>query len=292
MKSFSQRTKEGLCRLAAGQACCIAAEMMGILIFSGRLKENSVRVASESCDVVKRFAVLVRRFCGEKTFVKEVKNSFYAVVSNKEIIEKILKYEASTMEICELFAQNDCCKGAFLRGAFLGGGIIVDPQKNYCMEFITLSRRIHDDFKAMLAGMGLDFKTARRKGSYVLYSKNSDIVCDALAYMGAVSEQLEIINLKIERELRSELNRTSNGEIANMDKVFDAAARQLAAINRIEETVGLSSLPEDLKEVAEVRLKNKALSLADLGKLLNPPLTKSGVNHRLKRIVDIAENKV
>ncbi len=291
MKSFSQKTKESLCKIAMGRPCCIDAEMMGILIFAGRLKDDTIRVSSESNQIMKRFAVLIKRCCGEITLVKESKSSYFCNISNKKIIDMILKYETDSAKLSELFANDECCKSAFLRGAFLGGGIIVDPNKTYNMEFITSSERIHRDFKELLEEMELDFKSARRKGSFVLYSKNSDTVCDALTHMGAVSAQMQIINLRIERELRSDLNRVSNGEIANMDKVFDAAARQLAAINKIEETMGIRNLPDDLQEVAVARLNNKDLSLDALGKKLSPPLTKSGVNHRLRRIIEIAEKQ-
>lgn len=291
MKSFSQKTKESLCKVVPGKSCCVDAEMMGILMFAGRFKDGKIRVSSESSDVMKHFAVLVKRCCGTAALVKENKNNYFCLVSNEKIFKMITKYETTNARITELFAADDCCKSAFLRGAFLGGGLVVDPQKTYNMEFITTGKRIHEDFNALLAEMGLGFKAAKRRASLVLYSKNSDTICDALAYMGAVSAQMQIINVRIERELRSDLNRVSNGEIANMDKVFDAATRQLAAINKIEETIGIKNLPEDLQAVAEARLNNKELSLDALGKKLNPPLTKSGVNHRLKRITDIAEKQ-
>lgn len=292
MKSFSQKTKESLCRLTLpGKPCCIDAEMMGILIFAGRLKCGELRVISESCEVMKRFAVLVKRCCGDSTRVMENKNNFYCTVTNKKIIDMVLDYESGKTTIFELFATNECCRGAFLRGAFWGGGLIVDPQKTYNMEFVTTDERIRGEMKAFLTELELDFKATKRRSSFVLYSKNTDTICDALAYMGAVSAQMQIINLKIERELRNDINRANNGELANMDKVIDAAGKQLAAINKIEATIGIKSLPEDLQEVAFARLNNKDLSLGALGKTLTPPLTKSGVNHRIKRIIEIAEKQ-
>ncbi len=289
MKSFSQKTKEGLCKAPFGKTCCIEAELMGFLVFAGRLKKLAVRVSSESREIMKRFAVLMKRTCGEPTLVEELGNNFFCVVSNPKIIDMILKYETGESGLCELFAKEPCCKSAFLRGAFLGGGTLVDPNKNYNMEFNTNSQRIHDDLKQVLGELDLDFRSAKRKGGLVLYSKNSETVCDALTYMGAVSAQMEILNLKIEREWRNDLNRIANGETANIDKVYTAATRQLTAIDTIDKRIGISSLPDDLQEVAYARLKYRDLSLDALGKKLNPPLSKSGVNHRMKRIIEIAE---
>ena len=289
MKSFSQKTKEAICKLPLNKSCCIAAEMIGILIFAGRIKENSVRVSSESSVIVKRLAVLVKRFCGEGITVEETGNSFFCTIANKNVIDLFLDYEKGNTVNIEAFTNEDCCKGSFLRGAFLGGGILVDPKKNYNLEFIATEERTKNTLETVMANMQLDFKTTKRKNSYVLYSKNSDTVCDALTYMGAVGAQMQILNLKIERELRNDLNRVNNGELANMDKVLDAAARQAKAIQKIEDTIGIEKLPDDLREVALMRKSNMDLSLDALGKRLNPPLTKSGVNHRLKRIMEMAD---
>lgn len=292
MKSFSQKTKESLCKLnPPGKSCCINAEMMGILIFAGRIKNGELRVVSESFEVMKRFAVLVKRSCGEAIRVMESGNNFYCAITNKKIIDAVLDYESGNTSIWKLFASNECCCSAFLRGAFWGGGLIVDPQKTYNMEFVTTDERIFGEMQEFLNKLELDFKATKRKSSFVLYSKNTDTICDALAYVGAVSAQMQIINLKIERELRNDINRTNNGELANMDKVINAAGRQIAAINKIEATIGINNLPEDLQEVAFARLRNKDLSLDALGKTLTPPLTKSGVNHRIKRIIEIAEKQ-
>jgi len=152
-----------------------------------------------------------------------------------------------------------------------------------------ISKKIHDQFKKLLREMGLALNTLVKKNSFVLYTKNSDIICDALAYMGAFGPQMEILNIKIEREVRSNLTRTSNGETANMDKVIEASSRHITAITKIEDRIGLDNLPDELREIAVMRKENKDLSLVELGKRFTPPLSKSGVNHRLKKLLDIAE---
>ena len=289
MKSFSQKTKEYICKIDAGELCCSEAEMMGILMFAGRFKGEDVRVSLENRESVERFSVLAELCLGVATKVETLKNSFFCVLNDKRFLEKIIEFETSEKGFEEMTAKNECCREAFFRGAFLGGGTIVDPQKNYNMEFVTPSKKICDGFKKLLDSMNLPFRIVKKRNSFVLYTKNSEIICDALAYMGAFSAQMEVLNVKIEREVRNDITRTSNGETANMDKVITAAIRQIRAIEKIDEQLGLDNIDEELREVANLRRDNKDMSLEQLGKQLTPPLSKSGVNHRIKRILAIAD---
>lgn len=290
MKSFSLKTKESLCRLEMGEICCCEAEMMGIIMFAGRFKGYEIRVFLESRESIERFAELVKRCLGVKVEVETLKNGFFCTLSDKKLLQKIVEYETATSGFAEIVAKNECCRDSFLRGAFLGGGTVIDPNKNYNMEFVTHSKKIHDGFKALLDTMELKLRSVKRKNSFVLYTKNSDIICDALTHMGAFGAQMEVLNVKIEREVRNDFNRTANGETANMDKVITAAIRQIQAIEKIEAVMGLDGLSDELKEVAVLRKKYKDLSLDELGKKLMPPLSKSGVNHRLKKLLSIAED--
>ena len=289
LKSFSQKTKEGLCKIDFGSLCCCEAEMMGIIMFAGRFKGSEIRVSLENAQAIKRFAELTRVCVGVSTEVHTLKNSYYSTLNDKRILTMIVEYETAKNGFAEIVAREECCRDAFLRGAFLGGGSIVDPNKNYNMEFATYSRQIAEGFKTLLDDMGLMFRVHKKRSSYVLYTKNSDTVCDALAHMGAFSSQMEVLNVKIEREVRNDITRTSNGETANMDKVITAAIKQIRAIEKIEKVLGIDNLEEELREVAILRRDNKDLSLDQLGKKLNPPLSKSGVNHRIKKILAIAE---
>ncbi len=288
-KSFSKKTKEALCRQIVSQSCCCEAELMGILMFAGKFKGSQVRVSLESLDSIMRFQLLLKKCLDADTKIESMKNSFFCVLSDKKVLKRIVEYENQTVACGETFIKNECCRGAFLRGAFLGGGTVSDPKKNYNMEFAIHSKKIHDEFKTFLQNMGLGFRSVKKKNTYVLYTKNSEIICDALAHMGAFSSQMEILNIKIEREVRSDITRVSNSETANMDKVMEASGKHIVAIKKLSENVGLDSLPDELREVAVLRLENEDLSLEQLGKKLIPPLSKSGVNHRLKKILDIAE---
>ncbi len=292
MKSFSLKTKEAICRIAGNKPCCIDAEIAGFLLFAGKLDKNDIRITSESAEILKHFAVLIKRSTKAQVLVEEGKNNFFCVLPHKKLIDMILRYETSRNSISELFAKSDCCKAAFLKGAFLGGGILVDPNKNYNIEFITSGEIVCDDFKIFLEEIGFDFKKAERRNNFVLYSKQSDVICDVLSLIGAFAAQMEILNVKIEKEMRNDWNRVANSENANFDKVITASVRQIQAIEKIEKALGLDALPQDLQDIAVLRKQHKDLSLEALGAKLIPRLTKSGVNHRMKRIIDIAENKL
>ena len=172
----------------------------------------------------------------------------------------------------------------------MGGGTIVDPNKNYNLEFLLPNEKLCSEFIAVLESLELSFKKTVRKGSLVVYVKNSETIGDALAYMGAFSSQMELLNVKIEKEIRNDMNRAANSETANMDKILTASAKQIKAIQKIETSIGLDNISDELREVAVLRNKYKDISLEVLGKMLTPPLSKSGVNHRIKKILSIAES--
>lgn len=289
MKSFSLKTKESVSKIVPSKPCCIDAEIMGFLLFAGRFSKGVIRVNSESAEILKHIAVLVKRSCHTAVIVEEGKNGYFALLPHKKILDMMLMYETSEKSISDLFVKNECCLGAFLRGAFLGGGVLVDPKKNYNIEFITPSESVRNDFGVFLKEQGLEFKSTKRRSSFVLYSKQSETICDLLTIIGAHSAQMEILNVKIEREIRNDWNRVVNSESANYDKVIEASIRQITAIEKIEKTMGFENLPDELRELAVLRRENKDLSLEELGKKLTPTLSKSGVNHRFKKILDIAE---
>ena len=292
MKSFSLTTKEAICKSIPTKPCCIDAEIMGFLLFSGRILKDKITVSSESDEILKHFAVLVKRSSQSAVLVEKKKNGYTSVLPHKKLMDMILSYETTEKSLSELYLKDDCCRYAFLKGAFLSGGILVDPVKNYNLEFIAATEGVQNDFGALLDEMGFEFKKTKRRSSFVLYSKQSDTICDVLTAVGAFSAHMEILNVKIEKEMRNDWNRLFNSENANFDKVVKASARQIHAIQKIENTIGLESLPDDLREIAILRLENKDLSLEALGEKMVPKLSKSGVNHRIKKILDIAENKL
>ncbi len=182
---------------------------------------------------------------------------------------------------------EDCCKRAFIKGAFLGGGTVINPQKTYNLELTTPYPGLAKDMQELLQETGFFFKSVKRKSKEVLYLKNSESISDFLSFIGAFRAQMELLNVKIEKEIRNEFNRAANSETANLEKTIAASVEQVRRIEEIEKRIGLENLPDDLKEIAKLRLSHKEASLSELGRMMNPPLTKSGINHRMKKLMKL-----
>jgi len=178
----------------------------------------------------------------------------------------------------------------FLRSEFLRRGSVINPEKSYHLEFVAHYVQLSKKLLNAIHDLGFDCKYAERKGSHIVYLKDSEQIADLLTFMGAPIASMDITNVKIEKELRNDLNRAVNAESANLDKTISASMRLLSDIKKIESSIGLENLPPELCEAAKLRKKHKDISIAELGQKLTPPLTKSGVNHRLRKISAIAEN--
>ena len=305
--SFSSDMKSELSVIPIDDMCCACAELSAIIAFSGRLRKTEggyvLSVITENAKVAKRVYDLIKFVFGinSKLLINKSKSSSYCVcVKGDSDILKILK----TLDLIpenSLIGQiigitlnlelmdKKCCKKAFVRGAFVVAGAMINPEKNYHLEFVTHRYRLHKQFSQILSGFGLNSKTVIRKSNYVLYFKNSEDIADILAIMGASGAMMEYQNTRIYKELRNVANRRMNCDMANLEKTMNAAAKQIAAIKKLMQKGVFSTLPEQLRQVAELRIENSEVSLADIGKMLNPPIGKSGVNHRLRKIVEIAE---
>lgn len=182
---------------------------------------------------------------------------------------------------------EDCCKRAFIKGAFLGGGTVINPQKTYNLEISTPYPELGRDMMELLKEIGFSFRLVHRQSKEVLYLKNSESISDFLSYIGAFRAQMELLNIKIEKEIRNDVNRTANSEVANLEKTINASIEQVKAIEEVDKRIGIENLPDDLKAIAKLRLANRDASLSELGKMMNPPLTKSGINHRMKKLMQL-----
>ncbi|MCL1788583.1 MAG: DNA-binding protein WhiA [Defluviitaleaceae bacterium] len=207
-----------------------------------------------------------------KPFSKSFSQSVHAELLSDDNLEKPLDYDR-----------------AFVRECFLFGGIISNPGKTYHVEF-TIPPEKADELLKILSGFHLSPKMIARKGQTVVYIKEAEGIADILNIIGAHKSLLELEEMRVQKNVRNAINRKVNFETANINKTVDAALGQIDAIKYIAQTVGLSHLPKPLKEIAELRLENETLSLTEIGELASPPLGKSGVNHRLRKICKIADN--
>lgn len=310
--SFSSVAKGELCRITDEKKCCQLAELAAIMKMSGTIHINgknglSFRIATENPAIARRVFTLLKNVFGIQTDILVKKNStfkksnVYIVVITpdmgaKEILLKtgILKQHSDgtigiNNKIYSELIKKSCCRRAYIRGAFLGGGSISNPEKTYHLEFVTNSIENAEDLMKLINTFDLNAKVIQRKSNFVVYLKEGEQIIDLLNIIGAHSALLELENVRIYKEMRNNVNRLVNCETANLNKTVDAAVRQIESINFIKEKVGLKKLPPNLREIAELRINYPDVSLKELGQMLNPPIGKSGVNHRLRKIEKIAE---
>lgn len=286
--SFTQNLKAQLCIQDGNCRLCDFAELAAIIrICAGYTKED-VCISTENEDVAGRIQSLILRVFNKNVDYINRNGSFKFSVNTDFFTDTMAPALMLFGDDGKLFYKK-CCKGAYIRGMFLGAGSISDPKKQYHMEFDIKHEGYAEKLCAMLKKMGIVAKITKRKGRCVVYIKEYGAIADTLGAMGAVGTAMDIYNISIEKELRNKANRQSNCEIANIEKITKAASLQVEAIKKIEKKIGLSELPETLQEIARLRKEYPDESLKELGERLNPPIGKSGVNHRLKRLEEIAE---
>lgn len=307
--SFSSKTKEELSRLKTDDRCCQIAEVSAILRMAGAIKLRgqqriSMDIVTENAATARLVYTLLKKNMGVQVeiYVKDhkmlKKGHLYVVTVEdaRTILESlgIIHFENGYLELeeglPEKLLKKPCCMRAYIRGAFLGGGSVSDPERGYHLEFVTHSSFFAESFVELLSAYEIQGKITERKGSYIVYLKEGDQIVDLLNVIGAHNALLSFENTRIIKMLRNNVNRIVNCETANMSKTIDAAYKQVMDIEFIRDRVGLSYLSDNLQEIAAVRLENREASLKELGELLSRPVGKSGVNHRLKKIESIAES--
>lgn len=308
MKSFSAQAKEELARMEPGKPCCMLSELCALLYTAGTLTLLSggrlrLRVESKHAATVRRAFQLLRKQFDVQPSLTTVKNSRlggssgYRVELEGDEARRVLSacgllgdqaYVLLKEEDLLSRSMKPCCRQAFLRGAFLGAGSVANPEKEYHLEFVATDESLGNVLIALLERQGLQARSVERKGSTVVYVKEAEQIVELLSVLGAHAARCTLEDVRILKSLRNQVNRATNCDSANIAKALDASGRQLQAIDRIERQLGLERLPEPLQEVARRRRQYPEMTLIELGKTLRPPVGKSGVNHRLKRIEEIA----
>ena len=294
--SFSSDIKSEFCKVEFKRECCLRAECYGAWLFSRCFTLRESAFVTESGPVARRLLELAAAgagVSGELTFgASRRRKPAYRVslpdAGSKDAMLQEFGHTGreTTLRLNRANLENDCCTAAFLRGAFLTCGTATDPSKEYHLEFAVAHQHLANDLYTLLSEVDafpLSPAVAARKNGYVVYLKESGPIEDLLTYLGAPSAAMELMQVKMYKEVKNNINRKTNFETANMDKTFSASARQVAAIAAISDTVGLSSLPEELQELARLRLDNPDMTLRELSARLG--ITRSGVNHRLQRLL-------
>lgn len=304
--SFSSEVKSELSRNAPQDSCCRKAECYGLLLFGRSFSKSEISVKSANQAAAHRAAQLIAEATGvivdSSSYAlrrKERQDSFLVSVPGDDQRRAVLESFGHTgdeisLRINRANLENECCVAAFLRGAFLSCGTVTDPQKDYQLEFVVPYMNLAKDLKSLVGEVlepDLMPGLTHRRGAYVVYIKDSERVADLITCMGAGNAAMELMQAKMLKELRNNVNRKTNFETANLGKTAQASAAQLLAIEKIlHSSGGVSDLPEELQELAMLRYRNPELSLRELGEALSEPLSRSGVNHRLRRIVELAEH--
>lgn len=292
--SFSSDVKQELASIQIFSACCSRAQAYGLVLFA-HFSPAEISISTENRTVLELYSNAIRDICGTQLELNsEAAKKVIAFLADKKDRATVYDYFGHSMRDANLRINrsnlsDECCNAAFLRGAFLVCGTITNPAKNYHLELVVPHKRLCLDMITLMQEMELEPKYIFRKGNHIIYFKDSESIEDILTSTGATMASLEFMGIKMEKDVKNSVNRKLNFEMSNLSKTIDAASAQVEAIKKIDKKVGLSSLPEKLREIAQLRIDNPEESLSELGSMLSEPISRSGVNHRLQRLIDIAD---
>lgn len=293
--SFSGNVKVELCRSGLNRPCCAVAEAYGALLFSYCFSAREIRIITGSEAFAARLPKLFKKAFGlgfDTVTEGSGRAKSILTITDDDKIRAVFEkfgYDADNALVHHInlsVLEEDCCRAAFMRGAFLAGGSISDPEKRCHLELVTDHKSVAGETVSLLLEMGFNPRTTTRAGHSVLYFKQSEAAEDFFTTIGASGAALELMNAKVEKDMRNAINRRVNCDSANADKIVSAAQSQLDRIRMLDAEIGIENLPRDLSELALLRVANPEASLADLAALSDPPVTKSCINHRLRKLMN------
>lgn len=301
--SFASSVKDELVRYSDtlrenGQLkpCCAEAETYALFLCCRSFSFHEMALKTENGDIAARYRDAVRDMTGHKPKLEKTGGGKFRVrvddVVDRQAVLSEFGYSGNEVNrrLNEGLLQCETCKASLLRGAFLSCGTITNPEKDYHLEFVLSTKSLCTDLLHLMESLELSPKYVQRNGAHVIYFKDSESVEDLLTLMGATESSLEVMGTKMFKDMRNKVNRRMNFENANSTRTFNAAYEQIKAIEYIEKKRGLESLPPELRELAKLRVENADFSLKELGENLSDPISRSGVNHRLKKILAIADD--
>ncbi|HET6498206.1 MAG TPA: DNA-binding protein WhiA [Coriobacteriia bacterium] len=304
--SFTAEVKEELSRIEPRRQCCLKAELAALVRIEGTLHVTGaerfrLEIATETAPVARKTIKLLRALYGLKTeltvrrsVLHKTNNYLITVVSQPSLAQALNELGilddtlSLTYGIAPRLVRRDCCAIACLRGAFLGGGFVADPRGDFHFELTAESATMAEDLRELMARFGIHARITQRRGTYAVYLKGAEPIVTYLALVGAHRALLRTEDVRIVKSMRNDVNRLVNAETANIQKSAQAALTQIEAIRVIETTRGLDSLSPALAELAALRLEHPDMSLRELGEIADPPLSKSAVYHRIRRLEELA----
>ncbi|WP_342514571.1 DNA-binding protein WhiA [Sporosarcina sp. FSL K6-1522] len=305
--SFASETKKEITQIEA-EDCCLKAEVAAFIRMNGALsfsnKQLSLDVQTENAAIARRLYSNLKRLYPYKVELlvrkkmRLKKNNVYICRIRdgaKPLLEDLLILTGTFQfknEISKALVKKKCCQRAYVRGAFLAGGSVNNPEtSSYHLEIFSIYKEHSEDLVELMNKYHLNAKSIERKNGYIAYLKEAEKISDFLSLVGAYVSLMKFEDVRILRDMRNSVNRLVNCETANMNKTIGAAQRQVENIKFIERTIGLDQIPDRLQEIARLRVENQDITLKELGELVSGgTVSKSGVNHRLRKIEEIAEN--
>ncbi len=286
--SFASDVKKELTQAPIEKDCCASTMLAGMLSFGGRFSaDDYFTLNSESYRLLDFLSTLcAERYLICPTLIKRSGSYSLVLPDAQQLLQELDILKAGQIKFSLPDMMDDCCKRAFIKGAFLGSGTVSDPEKQNHLEFSTPHFGLSEPFSELLNEFDIPSKTLKRKSRYVTYFKDNDIICDVLAIMGAGRAALTLSETSISKSINNKNNRINNSENANYDKTLIASVKQILAINAIDEHMGIENLPSQLRDLAILRLENRDLPLSELAQILE--ISKSGVNHRMRKLIQIA----
>jgi DNA-binding protein WhiA len=303
--SFTAEVKDELSRIEPKRACCLKAELAALVRIEGTLhisgpERYRLEIATETAPVARAVIKLLHGVYGLKTeltvrrsVLHKTNNYLITVPSQPKLPAAlaelgILGEHGFSLGIYPELVKKDHCAIAYLRGAFLGGGFVADPHGDFHFELTAETEQLAEDLVGLMSRFDIEARLAKRRGTYAVYLKGAEPIVTFLALVGAHRALLRTEDVRIIKSMRNDVNRIVNAELANQQKTAEAAVGQLDAINTLVDAMGLENIPPALRDLAELRLENPDVSLRELGELAEPPLTKSAVYHRVRRIEELA----
>lgn len=300
MHSFAYKVKSELCRSHVQRSCCARAEAYGVLLYCNTFNSREIRIITENPEFAARLPRLFKRAFDLKFDRVPEEGSRHGKlvfqITEQEKLEKIvnlLGYDLKQNLVLHVnfgILEDECCRASFLRGAFLAGGSVTDPEKRYHLELTTSHAQASREMSALLTEMGFLPRSVMRGGNSVTYFKQCEHIEDLLTTIGAPAAAVEMMTTKLEKELVNNANRAMNCDMANVNKTLDAAMEQCEAIEILRDAGRLELLPKQIQETALLRLQYPELSLLQLAERCDPPVTKSCMNHRMRKIMEIARD--
>lgn len=299
MQSFAYKVRSELCRTAVQRLCCARAEAYGVLLYCNTFTSREIRIITENPEFAARLPRLFQRaFTLRFDRLPEEdtgRGKLIFQITQQDKLNKIINqfgYDPRQNPVLHVnfgMLEDECCRTAFLRGAFLSGGSVTDPEKRYHLELATSHLQASREVSALLTELGFFPRSVMRSGSAVIYFKQSEHIEDFLTKIGAPASAMDIMTAKVDKEIRNGANRAMNCDMANVNKTLDAALEQKNAIEKLQQHGALENLPDKLRQTALLRLQYPELSLTQLAERCDPPVTKSCLNHRMRKLMSMAQ---